>query len=100
MGEHWPLIEALMGGTAAMRAAKESLSAPRTSRGSRKTTNIVWKTSTLFPAFERTRRRDGWQAVQQGGDAFPRIRRHAHRGARRRTSTAKAGTCTAFSIRR
>ena len=53
MANHWPKIDALLGGTDAMRAAKEK-HLPKQPAESQEDYNYRLATSTLFPAFERT----------------------------------------------
>lgn len=53
MAEHWPKIDALLGGTAAMRAAKATY-LPKQPNESEDDYKYRISTSTLFPAFERT----------------------------------------------
>ena len=53
MARHWGVIEALMGGTTAMRAAKEAY-LPKQPREDQEDYDYRLKTSTLFPAFART----------------------------------------------
>lgn len=53
MAEHWPVISALMGGTAAMRAAGKTY-LPQEPRESDEDYAYRLKTATLFPAFSRT----------------------------------------------
>jgi len=52
MSEHWALLEALLGGTAAMRKAKALM--PRQPRESQEDYDYRLSTATLFPAFART----------------------------------------------
>lgn len=53
MAEHWPLIEALMEGTLAMRAAAEAY-LPKWPNEETDAYKARLKTATLFPAFRRT----------------------------------------------
>jgi hypothetical protein len=53
MACHWPIIDALMGGTAAMRAAREKY-LPHQPREDKEDYEYRLKTATLFPAFPRT----------------------------------------------
>lgn len=53
MAAHWPKIEALLGGTSAMRKAKETY-LPKQPAESDDDYTYRLSTSTLFPAFERT----------------------------------------------
>lgn len=53
MAVHWPKIEALLGGTSAMRKAKETY-LPKQPAESDEDYAYRLSTSTLFPAFERT----------------------------------------------
>lgn len=53
MAAHWPKIEALLGGTSAMRKAKETY-LPKQPAESDDDYAYRLSTSTLFPAFERT----------------------------------------------
>lgn len=53
MAAHWPKIGALLGGTAAMRKAKETY-LPKQPVEAQEDYNYRLDTSTLFPAFERT----------------------------------------------
>lgn len=53
MARHWGVIEALMGGTTAMRAEKEAY-LPKQPREDQDDYDYRLKTSTLFPAFART----------------------------------------------
>lgn len=53
MAVHWPKIEALLGGTSAMRKAKETY-LPKQPAESDEDYTYRLSTSTLFPAFERT----------------------------------------------
>lgn len=53
MAAHWPKIDALLGGTAAMRAAKTTY-LPQQPSESDEDYEYRLSTSTLFPAFERT----------------------------------------------
>lgn len=53
MAAHWPKIEALLGGTSAMRKAKETY-LPKQPAESDEDYTYRLATSTLFPAFERT----------------------------------------------
>lgn len=53
MAVHWPIIKALMGGTAAMRRAAEAY-LPQQPREDDEDYRYRLKTATLFPAFSRT----------------------------------------------
>lgn len=53
MAKHWPKIDALLGGTEAMRAAKKTY-LPQQPNESEEDYQYRLSTSTLFPAFERT----------------------------------------------
>lgn len=53
MAEHWPVIDALLGGTAAMRKAGERY-LPKQPREDNEDYQYRLKTATLFPAFART----------------------------------------------
>ena len=53
MAEHWPVIDALLGGTASMRKAGERY-LPKQPREDQKDYDYRLKTATLFPAFSRT----------------------------------------------
>lgn len=53
MAKNWPAIEALMGGTAAMRAARERF-LPKEPREDSEDYEYRLKTATLFPAYART----------------------------------------------
>lgn len=53
MAQHWALVTALLGGTAAMRAAGETF-LPKQPREDREDYDYRLKTATLFPAYSRT----------------------------------------------
>lgn len=53
MAQHWPIVDALLGGTAAMRAAKREFM-PQWPAEENAAYDVRISTATLFPAFRRT----------------------------------------------